>query len=123
MRSFPQKLGMPRSSRRSLSSQTMSDDFFSKEIVQMSVAQITSELTSQSANFVVAGFSFGAAIAWMDFVRYVIAQVVSVPKNGGSYYLLSAVFTTLLAIVVFLIMHRVLGVQKPAQPIFAVTAR
>jgi uncharacterized membrane protein required for colicin V production len=89
----------------------------------MSVAQVTSELTSQSANFVVAGFSFGAAIAWMDFVRYVIAQIVSVPKNGGSYYLLSAIFTTLLAIVVFLAMNRVLGVQKPAQPIFAVTAR
>lgn len=89
----------------------------------MSIAQVASEFTSQSANFVVAGFSFGAAIAWMDVVRYVIAQVVSVPKNGGSYYLLSAIFTTLLAIVVFLLMNKVLGTPKPAQPIFAVTAR
>jgi len=89
----------------------------------MSIAQVASEFTSQSGNFIVAGFSFGAAIAWMDLVRYVIAQVVSVPKNGGSYYLLSAVFTTLLAIVVFLLMNRVLGIKKPAQPIFAVTAR
>ena len=88
----------------------------------MSIAQVASEFTSQSANFVVAGFSFGAAIAWMDLVRYVIAQVVSVPKNGGSYYLLSAVFTTLLAIVVFLLMNKFLGTPKPSQPIFAVTA-
>lgn len=87
----------------------------------MSVAEVSSQFVSQSANFVVAGFSFGAAIAWMDLVRYVIAQVVSVPKNGGTYYLLSAIFTTLLALVVFLVMNKTLGTKAPAQPIFAVT--
>ena len=87
----------------------------------MSIAQVASEFSSQSANFVVAGFSFGAAIAWMDLVRYVIAQVVSVPKNGGVYYLLTAIFTTLLSIVVFLVMNRTLGTKAPSQPIFAVT--
>jgi len=46
---------------------------------------------------------------------------VSVPKNGGVYYLLTAIFTTLLSIVVFLVMNRTLGTKAPAQPIFAVT--
>lgn len=88
----------------------------------MSLSQVASEFTSQSANFVVAGFSFGAAIAWMDLIRYIIAQVVSVPKNGGSYYLMSAIFTSLLAFLVFLVMNKALGTAKPSQPIFAVTA-
>ena len=65
------------------------------------VSDVASQFTAQTGNFVVAGFSFGAAIAWMDLVRFIIAQVVSVPKNGGVYYLLTAIFTTLLSIVVF----------------------
>ena len=85
------------------------------------VSDVAQQFTSQSGNFVVAGFSFGAAIAWMDLVRYVIAQLVSVPKNGGAYYLLTAIFTTLLSIVVFLLMNKTLGTKAPAQPIFAVT--
>jgi hypothetical protein len=84
-------------------------------------SDVASQFTAQTGNYVVAGFSFGAAVAWMDLVRYIIAQVVSVPKNGGTYYLLTAIFTTLLSIVVFLIMNRVLGTKAPAQPIFAVT--
>jgi len=85
------------------------------------VSEVASQFTSQTGNFVVAGFSFGAAIAWMDLVRYIIAQVVSVPKNGGTYYLLTAIFTTLLSILVFMIMNRTLGTKAPSQPIFAVT--
>jgi len=53
-----------------------------------------------------AGFFFATAIAWMDVIRYVIARMVNVSKNGGSYYLLSAVFTTLLSIVVMMILAR-----------------
>ena len=85
------------------------------------VSDVASQFTSQSGNFVVAGFSFGAAIAWMDLVRYVIAQLVSVPKNGGIYYLLTAIFTTLLSVLVFLLMNKTLGIKQPSQPIFAVT--
>ena len=85
------------------------------------ISDVTQQFTSQSGNFVVAGFSFGAAIAWMDLVRFVIAQVVSVPKNGAAYYLLTAIFTTLLSILVFLIMNKTLGTKPPSQPIFAVT--
>ena len=58
---------------------------------------------SQSLNAVVAGFSFASAVAWMDVVRWVISQVVNVNKNGGNYYLLTALLTTILAVVIFVI--------------------
>jgi hypothetical protein len=53
-----------------------------------------------------AGFFFATAIAWMDVIRWVISQLVNVNKNGGNYYLLSAVFTTLLSIVVMMTLAR-----------------
>ena len=64
---------------------------------------IALQLETQSVNSIIAGFSFASAIAWMDVVRWAISQIVQVNKNGGQYYLLSALFTTLLAIVVFLL--------------------
>jgi di/tricarboxylate transporter len=83
---------------------------------------VTQELQSQTLNSIVGGFSFAAAMAWMDFVRWIITQVVKVPKNGGSQYALTALMTTLLSIIVYMIISRINGkVKKPAQPVFAVT--
>ena len=62
------------------------------------VGSVALQLEAQSLNSIVAGFSFAAAVAWMDAVRYMISQVVQVSKNGGQYYVLSAIFTTLLSI-------------------------
>ena len=45
---------------------------------------VTQELETQSLNAIVAGFSFAAAMSWMDLVRWVIQQLIKVPKNGGS---------------------------------------
>jgi len=53
------------------------------------------------------GFFFATAIAWVDVIRWTISQLVNVSKNGGSYYFLSAVFTTLLSFVVLLMLGRV----------------
>ena len=53
-----------------------------------------------------------------------ISQIVQVNKNGGQYYLLSAIFTTLLAIVVFLLAKtfiKNIEVKEPSQPMYAVT--
>jgi hypothetical protein len=47
---------------------------------------VTQELETQSLNAIVAGFSFAAAMSWMDFVRWFIQQVIKVPKNGGTQY-------------------------------------
>lgn len=86
------------------------------------VTLVARELESQSLNAVVAGFSFAAALSWMDLVRWIVNQVVKVNKNGGMNYTLTALFTTLLSILVYVGISRVsTRVQKPTQPIFAVT--
>ena len=86
------------------------------------VTLISQELESQSLNAVVAGFSFAAALSWMDLVRWLVNQVVKVNKNGAMNYTLTALFTTLLSIVVYLSISRVsTRVQRPSQPLYAVT--
>jgi len=88
-----------------------------------STLAIASQLESQSLNSIVAGFSFASAIAYMDLVRWIISQVVKVNKNGGYYYLLTALLTTLLSILVYMLVSRVSKqVKPPAGAVYAVTA-
>jgi hypothetical protein len=83
---------------------------------------VSQELETQSLNSIVAGFSFAAAMSWMDLVRWFIQQVIKVPKNGGTQYTLTAVLTTLLSIAVYMIISGIsTRVSKPAQPVYAVT--
>ena len=85
-------------------------------------ASISRELETQSLNAVVAGFSFAAALSWMDLVRWGIHQIVRVQKNGGLNYALTALFTTLLSVLVFMLISRLsTRVKKPASPVFAIT--
>ncbi|QOR60608.1 hypothetical protein [Bathycoccus sp. RCC716 virus 3] len=89
---------------------------------QETITLVASELEAQSLNAIVAGFSFAAALSWMDLVRWLVNQVVKVNKNGGMNYTLTALLTTLLSIVVFIVISRLSKkVKKPGQPIFAVT--
>jgi hypothetical protein len=90
--------------------------------MQETVTLVTRELESQSLNAIVAGFSFAAALSWMDLVRWAVNQVVKVNKNGGMNYTLTAMLTTLLSILVYIGISRVsTRVQKPAQPMYAIT--
>ncbi len=83
---------------------------------------VSQELSSQTLNSIVAGFSFAAAMSWMDFVRWSITQVVKVPRNGGRQYVMTAFLTTLLSVVVYLVVSTVnRRVSKPAQPGCAIT--
>lgn len=83
---------------------------------------VARELEGQSLNAIVAGFSFAAALSWVDLVRWIVNQVVKVNKNGGMNYTLTALFTTLLSIFVYLAVSRVSSkVQRPQQPVFAIT--
>ena len=83
---------------------------------------VTQELQSQTLNSIVGGFSFAAAMSWMDFVRWTITQIIKVPKNGGAQYALTAVLTTLLSIAVYMMISTVsTRVSKPAQPVYAIT--
>ena len=88
------------------------------------VGSVALQLEAQSLNSIVAGFSFAAAVAWMDAVRYMISQVVQVSKNGGQYYVLSAIFTTLLSILVYLSIKALVTnvqIKEPGQVTYAVT--
>jgi uncharacterized membrane protein required for colicin V production len=67
---------------------------------------IVSSAAGTFAPSVSAGFFFATAIAWMDVIRYSISQLVNVSKNGGSYYWMSAIFTTLLSVIVLMILAR-----------------
>ena len=72
---------------------------------------IVSTAAGTFAPSVSAGFFFATAIAWMDVIRWTISQLVNVSKNGGSYYLRSAIFTTLLSVIVLMILARLQGVS------------
>ena len=89
-------------------------------------AQLTSigkSVESQSLNVMAAGFTFAAAIAWMDVVRGLVNMVVKSKGNGVMNSTLTALLTTLLSVVVYMLLSRVSStVKAPAQPIFAVTA-
>ncbi|BAT22293.1 hypothetical protein [Yellowstone lake phycodnavirus 2] len=88
------------------------------------LSSVALQLEAQSLNSVVAGFSFAAAVAWMDAVRFMISQVVQVSKNGGQYYVLSAIFTTLLSILVYMTIKALVtnvAIKEPGSPIYAVT--
>lgn len=86
------------------------------------VSLVTQELQTQSLNAIIAGFSFAAAMSWVDVTRWITQEIVKMPRNSGSHYLLSALATTLLSIIVFLVVSRISkGVSKPAQPVFAIT--
>jgi Family of unknown function (DUF5654) len=90
------------------------------------ISSVALQLETQSLNSIVAGFSFASAIAWMDVVRFIISQVVQVSKNGGQYYVLSALFTTLLSIIVYLAIKMIafnVKINEPNNPVYAVTAR
>ena len=86
------------------------------------VTLVTQELETQSLNAIVAGFSFAAAMSWMDVVRFIVNQVIKVPRNGGAQYALTAVLTTLLSIAVYMSISTVsTRVSKPAQPVYAIS--
>jgi hypothetical protein len=86
------------------------------------IGAIVSTVESQSLNSVVTGFSFAAAIAWMDFVRWAIANVVKVNKTSGVFTFLGALITTLLAVLVYTGLNflRPAQVNEPQQPMYAV---
>jgi hypothetical protein len=88
------------------------------------VSSVALQLESQSLNSIVAGFSFASAIAWMDFVRFIISRVIQVSKDGASYYAMAALFTTLIAIIVYMLVKAIaynVNIREPQSPMYAVT--
>lgn len=85
-------------------------------------AYVISEFEAQSLNAIVSGFSFAAALSWMDLVRWSTHQVIKVQKNSGMNYAITALVTTLLSIIVYMILSRVSKrVVKPTAPVYSVS--
>lgn len=90
--------------------------------VYKTVTSITGELQVQSLNSIVTGFSFASALAWLDVVRWVIANVIKVKNNSSAHYLITALATTLLSVIVYMIVSRISKqVEKPKPAVYAVT--
>jgi hypothetical protein len=88
------------------------------------ISSVALQLETQSLNSIVMGFSFASAIAWFELVKSIVSNVVQVNKSGTTYYLLSAIFTTLLSILVFMAVKafvKNVEVKEPGQPMYALT--
>lgn len=86
-----------------------------------SLENVAKQLESQSLTALTQGFFFAAALSWMDVARSVIGQFIKGNKNGPVPLTLTALATTLLSIVVFIIISTVSPkVSRPAQPTYAV---
>ena len=82
---------------------------------------VAKQLETQSLSALTQGFFFAAALAWMDVSRAVIGQFIKGNKNGPVPLTLTALATTLLSIVVFIIISTLSPkVSRPAQPVYAV---
>ena len=87
------------------------------------ISAVGLQLEAQSLNYIVAGFAFASAVSWSDACRWCVAQVVQVAKNGGQYYFLSALFTTLISIIVYMAVKALatnVTIKEP-QVMYAVT--
>lgn len=86
------------------------------------VQKFTTEFESQSLNAIVAGASFAAALSWMDLVRWFTNQIIKIQKNSGLNYAMTAILTTFMSIVVYMLLSMTSKrVMKPVTPIYSVT--
>ena len=94
------------------------------ERVAESMEMVSKQLESQSLNALTSGFFFAAALAWMDVSRSVIGQFIKGNKNGVLPLTLTALATTLLSILVFIIITSIRPkIERPPMPVYAVVGR
>jgi hypothetical protein len=85
------------------------------------IKKIPVDAANDSLNFIVAGFSFASALAWMDVVRWFISSFVNIKSNSGFHYVGTALLTTLLTVFIFMILTKT-GIKfTKTQPVYAVT--
>jgi hypothetical protein len=90
--------------------------------VKSQVVSVAGQLEGQALNSLVAGFSFASAIAWMDVVRVLVSMAVNSNKQGPLPLTMTALTTTLLSILVFMLVTRFsTRVKEPSAPVYAVT--
>ncbi len=85
------------------------------------INNVVSQLEAQSLNSLVAGFSFASAIAWMDVVRALVAMLIKSNRQTPGALTITAVLTTVLSILVFMLLSRMSrNVKAPTGPVYAV---
>ena len=85
---------------------------------------VSKDVRVQSLNALTAGFGFAAALSWLDFIRWIISSIIRVKTNGGSFYFMSALLTTLFAVIAIMFITRFGGTglaPRGKQPVYAVT--
>lgn len=85
--------------------------------VESQALLVGQQVKAQSLQSLVTGFSFAAAIAWMDVARWMMTTLVKVPRNGGSHYVLTALMTTLIGVVMFQLVNRFSGDKVERRPV------
>lgn len=81
------------------------------------------EVESFALNAIVGSLFFTASLSWLDFVRSLVSMLIQVPRNTNSFFLITALLTTLLAVLSYMVVKfaaRNVVIQK-TQPVFAVT--
>jgi Family of unknown function (DUF5654) len=87
------------------------------------ITGIATTIESQGVNSLIAGFSFASALAWYGVVQAVIEKYVKAGP-GIQAHVIGALLTTLLSVLVFLLVKKLITnveVKEPGQPLFAVT--
>lgn len=82
--------------------------------------QVLKEVQSNSLNAVVGGFAFASAIAWLDVVRWLVSSFIDMPRTSGGYFVLSALVTTIISVIVYMIISRLVSDVKKPQVIYGV---
>jgi len=85
------------------------------------IENLSSQLEGQSLNALTQGFFFAAALSWMDVSRSVIGKFIKGNRNGVFPLTLTALATTVLSILVFMIISAISPrVTKPTAPVYAI---
>lgn len=74
------------------------------------------EVESFALNAVVGSLFFTASLSILDLVRFWVSMLIQVPKNTGSFFLITSLLTTLLAVVGYMLIKalaRNVTIQKP----------
>lgn len=81
------------------------------------------EVESFALNAIVGSLALTASLSWLDFVRAIVALLVQVPKDTTQFFLVTALLTTLLSVIVYMVIKataRNVVINKPGQ-VYAVT--
>ncbi len=73
--------------------------------------------------YIMLGFSLTAALAWVDLVRALIKNFITVKQDASIAHLVFAIIVTVLAVLVFMVIKNYLATDMQNVPIMGVIGR